>query len=279
VTTALVPTVQLRDGSALPQLGFGVYQVDPERTAEVVGAALDAGYRLIDTAQGYGNEAGVGEALARTSVNPSELVVTTKLTSRAHGRDNALRAFDASMDRLGLDTLGLFLIHWPIPRQDLYVETWRALVELQESGRVRSIGVSNFTEGQLRRLMDETGVVPAVNQIELHPWFPQAALRAFHRQHGIVTEAWGPLGQGLGLLSEPALVSLAEDLGWTPAQVVLRWHLDEGHVAIPKTVDPGRMRENLQAVDFTLGADEMAVLAGLDRGRRLGPDPETHDFL
>jgi 2,5-diketo-D-gluconate reductase A len=274
MTAAMQPRLPLRDGSSIPQLGLGVYRVEPAATADVVGAALSCGYRLIDTAQGYGNEAGVGEAIAASGLPRSQLFTTTKLTSRAHGRDNALRAFDGSMQRLGVDYVDLFLIHWPLPDLDLYVETWRAFVELQQDGRVRSIGVSNFTEGFLQRLIDETGVVPVLNQIELHPWFPQRQLREFHDAQGIVTEAWGPLGQGSDLLQDPRLVDVAQRVGCTPAQVVLRWHLDQGNVVIPKSVRPDRMRENLAALDVQLDDADRAAVSALDRGVRLGPDPE-----
>jgi 2,5-diketo-D-gluconate reductase A len=274
---AAAPTLTMNDGNEIPQLGFGVFQVPPEHTAEPVRVALEAGYRLIDTAQGYGNEQGVGEALAASGLPREEVFVTTKLTNSEHGYDRALRAFDASMAALGLDVLDLFLIHWPLPMVDRYVETWRALEKLQADGRVRSIGVSNFTVAHLRRLFDETDVVPAVNQVELHPWFPQEQLRAFHAEHAILTEAWSPIGQGKGLLAHPRLAELAEATGKSPAQVVLRWHVQLGNVVIPKSVTPARIRENLDVFDFTLDDAEMAAVTGMATGERIGPDPETFD--
>ncbi|GAA4992515.1 aldo/keto reductase [Kineococcus glutinatus] len=274
---ALSPTLTLNDGNTIPQLGLGVFQTPPDETAQVVRTALEAGYRLVDTAQGYQNEEGVGEALATADVPREEVFVTTKLTNSEHGRDKALRAFDESMRKLRLDVLDLFLIHWPLPMFDQYVETWKALEELQRDGRVRSIGVSNFTVAHLQRLARESEVVPALNQIELHPWFPQAELRAHHAEHGIVTQAWSPIGQGKGLLEEDAVQQVAAATGRTPAQVVLRWHVQLGNDVIPKSVTPERIRENLRVFDFELDEQQMATLAGLDAGRRLGPDPETFD--
>ncbi|WP_459643424.1 aldo/keto reductase [Kineococcus sp. NUM-3379] len=272
-----VPTLALNDGTSVPQVGLGVFQVPPERTAENVRTALEAGYRLIDTAQGYGNEEGVGEALATSGVPREEVYVTTKLTNSEHGRDSTLRAFDESMRKLRLEVLDLFLIHWPLPMFDRYVETWKAFEELRASGRVRSIGVSNFTVAHLERLAAETGTVPAVNQVELHPWLPQEELRAYHAAHGIVTEAWSPIGQGRGLLEEPVVAELAGAKGRSPAQVVLRWHVQLGNVVIPKSLTPSRIAENIDVFGFSLDEDDMARLATLATGRRLGPDPETFD--
>jgi 2,5-diketo-D-gluconate reductase A len=274
----MVTTLKLNTGMEIPQIGFGVFQVPPDETAQAVATALQAGYRLIDTAQGYQNEEGVGRALAETEVPRDEIFVTTKLTNSEHGRDKALRAFDASMQKLGLDVLDLFLIHWPLPMYDQYVETWKAFEELVASGRVKAIGVSNFTERHLQRLLDETGTVPALNQVELHPWFPQTALREFHAQHGIVTEAWSPIGQGKGLLEEQVIADLAKEKGRSPAQVVLRWHVQNGLVAIPKSVNPERIKQNLDVFDFELSDEDMARIATLDSGKRLGPDPETASF-
>ncbi len=274
---ATTPTLGMNDGSEIPQIGFGVFQIPPEETVEPVAAALTAGYRLIDTAQGYGNEEGVGKAIANSGIARRELFVTTKLTNSEHGRDKALRAFDESLAKLGLDDVDLFLIHWPLPGRDLYVETWKALEEIRASGRAKAIGVSNFTVHHLNRLFDETDVVPAVNQIELHPEFPQTELRAFHARHGILTEAWSPIGQGHGLLDNPEIVSLAQAKGRTPAQVVLRWHVQLGNIAIPKSVTPSRIAENLDVFDFELTEPEMGQVSGLDTGKRLGPDPETFD--
>jgi 2,5-diketo-D-gluconate reductase A len=270
----VVPNITLNNGVEIPQLGFGVFQIEPGETVESVRTALDVGYRLIDTAQGYRNEEGVGDAVAGSGVPADDIFVTTKLTNSEHGRDKTLRAFDGSMRKLRLEVLDLFLIHWPQPKLDLYVETWKTFEELRRDGRIRSIGVSNFTIDHLQRLLDETGVVPAVNQVELHPRFPQEELRAFHAQHGILTEAWAPLGQGKGLLDEPVLAELGRSKNKTPAQVVLRWHLQLGNVVIPKSVTPSRIRENFDVFDFELDDAEMAQIGGLATGERLGPDPE-----
>lgn len=272
----LVPTRTLNNGIEIPQVGFGVFLIPPKDTAEAVTEALEAGYRHIDTAQGYRNEQGVGEALAYSGLPRDEVFITTKLVNGQHGHDRAIAGYEASLDRLGVDVIDLFLIHWPLPMVDQYVETWRAFERLAKDGRVRSIGVSNFQVEHLERLAAETEITPVLNQIELHPEFSQEELRAYHETHGIVTEAWGPLGQGRGLLDEPLVIDLAAAKGRTPAQIVLRWHIQVGNVAIPKTVNPQRMRENLEIFDFELDASEMDSLAGLDRGRRLGPHP--NDF-
>jgi 2,5-diketo-D-gluconate reductase A len=272
------PILRMNDGTDIPQFGFGVFQIDPAETAAAVSTALEIGYRLIDTAQGYRNEQGVGAALAASELSADEVFVTTKLTNSKHGHDKAIAAFEDSMSRLRLDVLDLFLIHWPLPMFDQYVETWKALTELQKDGRVRSIGVSNFTVEHLQRLIDETGVVPAVNQIELHPWFPQNQLREFHAEHGILTEAWGPLGQGRGLLEEPVLSELAKAKDKTPAQIVLRWHIQLGNVVIPKSVTPSRIKENIDIFDFSLDDAEMQRVSTLATGGRLGPDPDTFDL-
>jgi 2,5-diketo-D-gluconate reductase A len=269
----------MNDGADIPQLGFGVFQVEPGQTAEAVSTALADGYRLIDTAQGYRNEEGVGTAIAASDVARDDIFVTTKLTNSEHGRDKAVAAFDKSLAALGVDVVDLFLIHWPLPAYDLYVETWRTFTELRQSGRVRSIGVSNFTVEYLERLIDETGVVPTLNQIELHPRFPQAELRDFHAQHGILTEAWAPIGQGHGLLDEPVLAELGANHGKSPAQVVLRWHVQLGNVVIPKSVTPARIAENIEVFDFELTDDEMARIATLDTGTRIGPDPAAFNQL
>jgi 2,5-diketo-D-gluconate reductase A len=269
------PSIKLNDGHEMPRLGFGVWQIANAATTDAVKAAIGAGYRLIDTAAAYANEAGTGEAVRDAGVPREELYVTTKLWNDSHGHDEALRAFDASMGKLALDSLDLYLIHWPIPRLDRYVDTWRALVRLREEGRVKSIGVSNFNAEQIQRLADETGEVPAVNQVELHPMFQQTALRSFHAQHGIVTEAWSPLGRAK-ILEDATLVAVARKHGRTPAQVVLRWHLDNGIVAIPKSVSPQRMRENIDILGFELDGDDLARIARLDdAGGRVGPDPAT----
>jgi diketogulonate reductase-like aldo/keto reductase len=261
----------------MPQLGFGVWQVPDGEAEETVRTALEAGYRSIDTAAAYRNEVGTGRAVASFDVPRDELFVTTKLWNADHGYDETLRAFDASLERLGLERLDLYLIHWPLPAKDRYVDTWRALEKLLADGRTRAIGVCNFEVDHLRRLIDETGTVPAVNQIELHPRFPQAGLRAFHAEHGIATEAWSPLGQGKGLLDDPELVRIAAKHGRTPAQVTLRWHLQLGNVVIPKSVTPSRIRENFDVFGFELDADDLAAIGGLDEGAegRIGPDPNT----
>jgi 2,5-diketo-D-gluconate reductase A len=270
-----VPMLKMNDGNQIPQLGFGVFQIDPDETTEPVRTALDVGYRLIDTAQGYHNEEAVGEALRNSGIAREDVFVTTKLTNSRQGRDKTLAAFDDSMRKLRLDVLDLFLIHWPVPKADLYVETWRAFDELRGEGRIRSIGVSNFTPEHLQRLFDETGVVPTVNQVELHPQFPQEELRAFHAEHGILTEAWAPLGQGKGLLADPVLAEVGRSKNKSSAQVVLRWHLQLGNIVIPKSVTPSRIRENFDVFDFSLDDAEMQQIAGLSTGERIGPDPQT----
>lgn len=272
---APVPRIALNDGNAIPQLGFGVWQIEDARAPAIVGAALEAGYRSIDTAEIYGNEAGVGRTLARSDIPREKIFVTTKLWNDRQGYDSTLRAFDESMARLGLDVLDLYLIHWPCPQRGAYVDTWHAFAELKRQGRVRSVGVSNFTAETLERIVGETGMVPSVNQVELHPGFQQRALRAVHARQGIVTEAWSPLGQGK-LLADPTLAAIAERRGRTPAQVVLRWHVENGVVAIPKSATPARIAQNIDVFDFALTPEDHAAIAALDRADgRIGPDPET----
>jgi 2,5-diketo-D-gluconate reductase A len=268
-----VPSLVMNNGLHIPQLGFGVFLVPPDETKQAVAEALKAGYRLIDTAQGYRNEEGVGAAIAESDVSRDDLFITTKLTNSEHGYDTTLAAFDDSIKKLRLDVLDLFLIHWPLPMFDQYVETWQAFERLLADGRVRSIGVSNFEVAHLERLLAETDVTPAVNQIELHPEFPQEELRAFHDEHEILTESWGPLGQGKGLLENSRIVELAQRKDRTPAQVVLRWHVQLGCVVIPKSVHPDRMRENIDLFDFELDDADMAEIAGVRTGQRLGDDP------
>jgi 2,5-diketo-D-gluconate reductase A len=270
-----VPTVRLNNDVEMPQLGFGVFLVPADEVVEPVRAALQAGYRLIDTATLYGNEEGVGRAIRDSGVPRDEVFVTTKLWNSDHGYDSVLRAFDDSQKRLGLDVVDLYLIHWPTPQRDLYVDTWRALEQLYADGRVRAIGVSNFTSAHLGRLLDATTVVPAVNQVELHPGFPQEELREFHQRHGIVTESWSPLGRGHGLLDDPVVARIAEAHGKTPAQVVLRWHLQLGCVVIPKSTRAERIQENIDVFDFELTAAEMAELSALTQPGRVGPDPDA----
>ncbi|MFH9740543.1 aldo/keto reductase [Streptomyces roseolus] len=271
--TPAVPTVKLNNGVEIPQLGFGVFQVPDDATAAAVTAALDAGYRSIDTAAVYGNEAGVGRALAASGIAREELFVTTKLWNADQGYDATLRAFDAGLATLGLDYVDLYLIHWPAPARDLYRDSWRALERLAEEGRIRAAGVSNFQPGHLRRLLDGATLTPVVNQIELHPALQQSELRAFHGEHGIATEAWSPLAQG-AVLDDPAIASIAAAHGKSPAQVVIRWHLQLGNVVIPKSVTPARIRANIDVFDFVLTDEEMAAIAGLDRGLRTGPHPD-----
>jgi 2,5-diketo-D-gluconate reductase A len=270
-----VPSLRMYNGLEIPQVGFGVFLVPPEETKQAVAEAIKGGYRLIDTAQGYRNEEGVGAAIAESDVPRDELFITTKLTNSEQGYDTTLAAFDGSMKKLGLDVLDLFLIHWPQPMFDQYVETWRAFERLLADGRVRSIGVSNFEIPHLQRLLAETDVKPTVNQVELHPEFPQEELRAYHDEHGILTESWGPLGQGKGLLENPDIVEVARRRGRTPAQVVLRWHVQLGCVVIPKSVNPDRIRENIDLFDFELDDSDMADIAGVRTGERLGGDPNT----
>ncbi|WGR75230.1 MULTISPECIES: aldo/keto reductase [unclassified Bradyrhizobium] len=273
---ANVPMVLLNDGHSLPQLGFGVWQIDNANAPDIVATAIDAGYRLFDTAANYGNEAGLGVALKRANLPRSEYSVTTKLRNEDQGYDRTMRAFDASATRLQLDVIDLYLIHWPCPQRGAYVETWRALIELQKQGRVRSIGVSNFTADHLECIVRETGVVPAVNQIELHPAFQQRALRSVHERYGIATQAWSPLGQGRAL-NDPRIQAIAERCGCSAAQVILRWHLESGSIAIPKSANPTRMADNIGLFGFELTSHDHAVIAGLDRpDGRIGPDPAAY---
>jgi 2,5-diketo-D-gluconate reductase A len=270
----VIPSLTLRDGVEIPQLGFGVFQVPPEDTREVVEEALGAGYRQIDTAGAYRNEQGVGEAIAASGIPREDLFVTTKLWNSQQGRETTLEAIDKSLSRLGLDHVDLYLIHWPVPSRDLYVETWKAFEEIAREGKSRSIGVSNFRLEDLERLGRETEAVPSVNQIELHPRLQQRELRAYHDENGIATEAWSPLAQG-EVLDDPTITAIAQNHEKTPAQVVLRWHLQLGNVVFPKSVTPERIRSNLDLFDFELGEDEMASIGALDSGTRIGPDPST----
>jgi diketogulonate reductase-like aldo/keto reductase len=271
----IVPTIRLNDGRPMPQLGFGVWQVPNHEAKSIVTEAISAGYRSIDTAAVYGNEEGVGEAVRASPVAREELFITTKVWNDRHGYDAALSAFDESLARLKLDFVDLYLIHWPLPRGEAYLDTWRALIRLRDEGRAKSIGVSNFKIPHLRRLMDESGVAPVLNQIELHPRFQQKELRAFHAEHGIATESWSPLGKG-ALMADETLARIGRKYGKTPAQVILRWHLDSGLIAIPKSATPSRIRENIDVFDFTLAADDMSALAGFDdKSGRIGPNPDS----
>ena len=270
-----VPTISLNNGTHLPQLGLGVFHVGDAEAVDAVGTALREGYRSIDSAAGYHNERGVGEAIARSGLPRGHVFVTTKLANPDHGFDQALRAFDASLELLGLDYVNLYLIHWPRPRHDRYVETWRALEKIYADGRAKAIGVSNFQIPHLQRLLDETDIVPAANQIELHPYLTQPELRAFHAAHGIVTEAWSPLAKGGRLLADPVIVTIAEKYARTPAQIVLRWHIQLGNMVIPKSVTPARISENIDVFDFELAPDDVDAITELDSGHRTGPNPDT----
>lgn len=272
-----IPLIPLNDGHAIPQFGLGVFLTPPAETAQAVAAALALGYRHIDTAAIYGNEAGVGEALRGSGLARESVFLTTKLWNADQGHASALQALDASLARLGTDYVDLYLIHWPCPGRGRFVESWQALIEARAQGKVRSIGVSNFRIEDLERIIAVTGVVPAVNQIELHPRLPQAELRAWHAAHGIVTEAWSPLARGNDLLAEPILADLAARHGKTVAQVILRWHIQLGLVVFPKTVHPARMAENLDIFDFSLDASEMEAITSLQTGKRIGPDPAHFD--
>jgi 2,5-diketo-D-gluconate reductase A len=273
-TTDQVPRVSLRPDVAIPQLGFGVFQVPPKETEEAVARALAAGYRHIDTAAAYRNEGAVGQAIHASGIPRSEIFVTTKCWNDDHGHDKAKHAFKQSLERLELEHIDLYLIHWPVPTHDLYVETWQAFIELQAEGLVRAIGVSNFQPAHLDRIVAETGVVPAINQVELHPYFQQIGLRHGHDELEIVTEAWSPLGQGLEL-KDPAIAEIAKVHAKTPAQVIIRWHLQFGNVVIPKSVTPKRIEENFDVFDFQLSDAEMEAIRELDAGKRIGPDPDT----
>ncbi|HET7590933.1 MAG TPA: aldo/keto reductase [Solirubrobacterales bacterium] len=269
-----IPRISLHDGVEIPQLGFGVFQVPPEETQSVVELALDAGYRHVDTAAAYRNEAGVGAALRASGLSRGDVFVTTKLWNSQQGYDSTLKAFEASLGRLGFDYVDLYLIHWPVPTEDRFVDTWRAFERILEEGRARTIGVSNFRVEDLERLEVETDTRPTINQIELHPSLQQAALRAWQAEHGIATEAWSPLAQG-NLLEHETIGRIAERHEKTPAQTILRWHLQIGNIVIPKSVTPKRIRENVELFDFELSDEEMAVFADLDSGDRIGPDPAT----
>jgi 2,5-diketo-D-gluconate reductase A len=273
-TSSQIPQLPLRDGEQIPQLGFGVFQVPPRETEEVVAQALAAGYRHIDTAAAYRNEGAVGQAIRASGLDRGEVFVTTKCFNDDHGYEQAKHALAASLERLEMSHVDLYLIHWPVPIHDKYVETWKAFIEARAEGLVRSIGVSNFNPAHLERIIRETGETPAINQVELHPYFQQRGLRREHEQLGILTEAWSPLAQGK-VLDDPAIVAIADAHGKTPGQVVIRWHLQLGNVVIPKSVTPARIEENLDVFDFELSAAEMESIEGLDRGMRIGPDPET----
>jgi 2,5-diketo-D-gluconate reductase A len=274
------PSVLLNDGNSIPAIGLGVWQTPPDETERAVGAALAAGYRHVDTAAAYGNEAEVGRALssaADSGIARADVFLVTKLWNSEQGYDKTLKAFDASLAKLGVDDLDLYLIHWPMPKANSYVDTFKAFAHLRDQGRVRSIGVSNFAPEHLNILIDATGIVPTVNQIELHPLLPQRELRELHARLGVATEAWSPLGQG-SLLQNPTVVTLADAHGKTPAQVLIRWHIQLGNIVIPKSVNPERIVSNFDVFDFELSEQDMASIASLEDGTRLGPDPRTFNF-
>jgi 2,5-diketo-D-gluconate reductase A len=273
-----IPNVTLNNGVTIPQLGFGTYQVPPEEATAATLAALELGYRHIDTAQMYRNERQVADAVRASGLPRDQVFVTTKLNNGFHAHDDALGAFDASLKRMGFDYIDLFLIHWPLPKIGNFVETWRALEAIYASGRARSIGVSNFQTHHLRRVLDEADIVPAVNQIEVHPYLVQDELRAFDADHGIATQAWSPIARGR-VLGDPVIVGIAETHGRTPAQVTLRWHIERGDIVFPKSVTPSRVAENLALFDFALSDDEVAAISALDRAQRTGPDPDTFNWV
>ena len=275
----MVKNITFNDGNSIPQLGYGVWQIEDNGAADAVGTALETGYRHIDTASIYGNEVGVGRGIATSSVPREDIFLTTKLWNSDQGFEKAIAALDASLERLGTDYVDLYLIHWAKPQQGTYLESWRALIELKKQGKVRSIGVSNFPQAQLREIIADTGVTPAIHQIELHPYFSQEELRQVHEELGIVTEAWSPLGQGGELLKDPVIVEIAGKHGVSPAQVVLAWHLVKGIVAIPKSVTPARIAENFAAANVTLNTADIAAIDGLTRADgRIGPDPQNPEF-
>jgi 2,5-diketo-D-gluconate reductase A len=274
-----IPDILLSNGQTIPQFGFGVFQIPPADTARAVTTALEAGYRHIDTAEGYGNEKEVGEAIDGSGLDRADVFVTSKLNNGCHRPDDARGAFDRTLGALGSDYVDLFLIHWPLPTKydGDYVSTWQTLEEFYRDGRARSIGVSNFQPHHIRRLHEECEVPPAVNQIEVHPYFTQSEVRAFCGEHQIAVEAWAPLAQG-AVLSDPTIDAIARRVGKTPAQVVLRWHIERGDIVFPKSVTPARIRENIDIFDFELSGEDVEAITALDRGERIGPDPDTFDL-
>jgi 2,5-diketo-D-gluconate reductase A len=270
-----VPNITLNDGTEIPQFGLGVFKIPPDQTVEAVHQAFAAGYRHIDTAEMYGNERQVGQAIADSDLQREQVFVTTKLDNNSHGYDTAIRSFEKSLEELGLDHVDLFLIHWPLPAKDRYVETWKAFEALHSDGRARAIGVSNFQIEHLERLRQKTDTVPAVNQVELHPYLGQSELLSYHRQNGIATEAWAPLARGGSLLDDPKIRSVAHKHAKSSAQVVLRWHIQRGNIVFPKSATKARIRENIDVFDFELSADDTQLIDSLNAGSRTGPNPDA----
>jgi len=273
-----VPNISLNNGVEIPQLGFGVFQIEPSQTKDATLAALEVGYRHIDTAEMYGNEKEVGEAVRASGIDRGEIFVTSKLNNGFHAYDDALKAFDQTLADLRLDRIDLFLIHWPLPNVGDYVQTWKALERIYAEGRARAIGVSNFQAHHLRRLHEETTVIPAVNQIEVHPYLTQDDLRAFDAEHEIATEAWSPIAQG-GVLADPVITDLARTYGRSPAQVVLRWHIQLGNIVFPKSTTPSRVKENFEIFDFELSDGDMSLISALNKDERTGPNPDEFNHI
>lgn len=278
LTMSTVPLLPMNDGRYIPQIGFGVWQVPDDIVTEATLAAFDAGYRHVDTAAVYGNERGVGEAIARSGLDRDDLFITTKVWNDRQGYEQTMRAFETSLGLLGIDEVDLYLVHWPTPARDLYLDTWKALIDIHATGRARSIGVSNFHEAHLVLIIDETGVIPVLNQIELHPWLPQTHLREVDAKFGILTEGWSPLGSGQ-LIDDPVIGSIASKHGCTAAQVMVRWQIQLGNVVLPKSVTPERIRQNIDVFGFSLDAEDMAQIAGLESGKRTGPNPDEFNEL
>jgi 2,5-diketo-D-gluconate reductase A len=275
---SVVPMIALNDGTSIPQLGFGVFQIDPAETRAATLTALEIGYRHIDTAEMYRNEKGVGEAVASSGIPREEIYVTSKLNNGFHAPADAVTAFETSLTTLGFDYLDLFLIHWPMPAVLDYVETWKAMEQILATGRVRSIGVSNFQPAHLQRLFDETSIVPVINQIEVHPYLTQDDVRAFNTEHKIATEAWSPIAQG-GVLNDPVITAIAARVGKSAAQVTLRWHIQRGDIVFPKSVTRNRVQENFELFDFVLADDEIASITALNRNERTGPNPDEFNMI